>query len=51
MSVYQIFTDYLKLPVAKGCSLVENDYMKSYLKEQSKTNPKTEKGVKKHENE
>lgn len=51
MSVYQIFTDYLKLPVAKGCSLVENDYMKSYLKEQPKTNPKTEKGVKKNENE
>lgn len=51
MSVYQIFTDYLKLPVAKGCSLVENDYMKSYLKEQPKQNQKTEKGVKQHENE
>lgn len=51
MSVYQIFTDYLKLPAAKGCSLVENDYMKSYLKEQPETNRKTEKGVKKHENE
>ena len=47
MSVYQIFTDYLKLPVAKGCSLVENDHMKSYLKEQ----PKTQEGVLKNENQ
>jgi len=31
MAVYQIFTDHLKLPVADGCSLVENDAMASYL--------------------
>jgi len=31
MAVYQIFTDHLQLPVADGCSLVENDAMASYL--------------------
>ncbi len=38
MAVYQIFTDYLKLPAAPGCSLVENDSMESYL---NKTQPET----------
>lgn len=32
MAVYQIMTDFLKLPVAKGCGLVETDHMASYLK-------------------
>lgn len=31
MAVYQIMTDFLGLPEAPGCSLVENDYMESYL--------------------
>ncbi len=32
MSVYQIMTDFLGLPVAEGCAKVENDHMSSYLK-------------------
>ncbi len=32
MSVYQIMTDFLRLPVAEGCAKVENDHMSSYLK-------------------
>jgi curli biogenesis system outer membrane secretion channel CsgG len=43
MSVYQIFTDYLKLPEAPGCGLVKSDYMKSYLKTQPKTKPQANK--------
>jgi curli production assembly/transport component CsgG/holdfast attachment protein HfaB len=31
MSVYQIMTDFLRLPTAEGCALVENDHMASYL--------------------
>jgi len=31
MAVYQIMTDFLKLPEAKGCGLVETDHMASYL--------------------
>ncbi len=41
MAVYQIMTDFLKLPEAPGCSLVENDYMESYL--ETTTQPETEK--------
>lgn len=44
MGVYQIFTSYLKLPVATGCNLVENDSMKSYLKTQPNTETETRKG-------
>lgn len=52
MAVYQIFTDYLKLPVAPGCSLVENDSMESYLEKQPKTTTKPqEKGVPRDEND
>lgn len=51
MSVYQIFTDFLKLPVAKGCSLVENDYMESYLEKQpDNTQHHREEGVIRNEN-
>jgi hypothetical protein len=32
MSVYEIMTDFLGLPVAEGCAKVENDHMASYLK-------------------
>jgi curli production assembly/transport component CsgG/holdfast attachment protein HfaB len=32
MTVYQIMTDFLKLPEAKGCGLVETEHMSSYLK-------------------
>tara|TARA_R110002124_G_scaffold233406_1_gene398673 strand:+ start:26953 stop:27783 length:831 start_codon:yes stop_codon:yes gene_type:complete len=31
MAVYQIMTDFLKLPEAQGCGLMENDSMESYL--------------------
>lgn len=31
MAVYQIMTDFLKLPEAAGCGLVETDHMASYL--------------------
>lgn len=31
MAVYQIMTEFLKLPEAKGCGLVETDHMASYL--------------------
>jgi curli biogenesis system outer membrane secretion channel CsgG len=31
MAVYQIMTDFLKLPEAQGCGLTENDAMESYL--------------------
>lgn len=43
MAVYQIMTDFLKLPRDPSCALVENDHMSSYL-EQLKPN-----GVTKHE--
>ncbi len=32
MAVYQIMTDFLKLPEAEGCGLVETNHMASYLK-------------------
>jgi curli production assembly/transport component CsgG/holdfast attachment protein HfaB len=35
MAAYQIMTDFLKLPEAKGCGLVETEYMASYLKDVS----------------
>lgn len=41
MAVYQIMTDYLKLPGAPGCSLAENDYMESYLNTEQPINSKT----------
>lgn len=50
MAVYQIFTDYLKLPAAPGCSLAEND-MASYLEMQSKVKQPQEKGVSRDEND
>ncbi len=43
MAVYQIMTDFLKLPGVPGCDLVENDHMASYLKQPEKT--KTQEGV------
>lgn len=45
MAVYQIMTDFLKLPVAQGCSLVKSDAMDAHLntQEQPKSPPK-EKG-------
>jgi curli biogenesis system outer membrane secretion channel CsgG len=33
MSVYQIMTEFLGLPTAESCALVENDHMASYLKQ------------------
>ncbi|MFZ4761771.1 MAG: CsgG/HfaB family protein [Alphaproteobacteria bacterium] len=33
MSVYQIMTDFLKIPEALGCGLVETNHMASYLKD------------------
>ncbi len=33
MSVYQIMTDFLGLPVTDGCDLVETDHMAQYLKQ------------------
>ncbi len=33
MAVYQIMTDFLKLPEAPGCGLVETNHMASYLQE------------------
>lgn len=33
MAVYQIMTDFLKLPEAKGCDLVETEHMASYLED------------------
>lgn len=50
MSVYQIFTDYLKLPVASGCSLAENDSMESFLKKQPKSELNKKQGALKDEN-
>lgn len=32
MGVYQIMTDFLRLPEAKGCGLVKTEHMASYLK-------------------
>ncbi len=37
MAVYQIMTDFLGLPEAEGCSLVESDSMESYLNTQPET--------------
>ena len=45
MAVFQIMTDFLKLPGASGCGLVENDHMKSYLKQPKKSKTKTQEGV------
>jgi len=48
MATYQIMTDFLKLPEAKGCGLVETEYMASYLKDispdEKPSNLTTEKG-------
>ena len=33
MSVYRIMTEFLGLPTAESCALVENDHMASYLKQ------------------
>jgi len=40
MAVYQIMTDFLRLPRDPSCALVENDHMSSYL-EQLKPNGET----------
>ncbi|MFP4098077.1 MAG: CsgG/HfaB family protein [Alphaproteobacteria bacterium] len=40
MAVYQIMTDFLGLPEAPGCSLVENDAMASYLERDPQSNEK-----------
>lgn len=57
MAVYQIMTDFLKLPVAKDCGLVETNHMASYLssispdtKQKPKTQQTTHKGDH-HENQ
>jgi curli production assembly/transport component CsgG/holdfast attachment protein HfaB len=42
MAVYQIMTDFLRLPRDPSCALVENDHMSSYL-EQLKPNGETTK--------
>ncbi len=42
MAVYQIMTDFLRLPRDPSCALVENDHMSSYL-EQLKPNGETKK--------
>lgn len=42
MAVYQIMTEFLKLPRDPSCALVENDHMSSYL-EQLKPNGETSK--------
>lgn len=47
MAVYQIMTDFLKLPKARDCSLVETDHMASYLSQISpdtKNKPTLNKG-------
>jgi len=49
MSVYQIMTDFLKLPGAPGCGLMENDHMASYLNTAETTNSQ-ERGVTNDEN-
>jgi len=52
MAVYQIMTDFLNLPEAPGCSLVENDHMESYLNiEQQLSNPQEKEGDLDHEND
>lgn len=33
MATYQIMTEFIGLPVAKGCDLVENDHMSTYLEQ------------------
>lgn len=45
MAVYQIMTDFLKLPGAPGCSLVKSDAMNAHLdmKKQPKPSPSVEK--------
>jgi curli production assembly/transport component CsgG/holdfast attachment protein HfaB len=40
MAVYQIMTDFLRLPRDPSCALVENDHMSSYL-DQLKPNGET----------
>jgi curli biogenesis system outer membrane secretion channel CsgG len=42
MAVYQIMTDFLRLPRDPSCALVENDHMSSYL-DQLKPNGETKK--------
>ncbi len=53
MATYQIMTDFLKLPEAKGCGLVETEYMASYLKDispdEKPSNLTTEEGETDHE--
>lgn len=41
MAVYRIMTDFLKLPEAKGCGLVETEHMSSYLENISPENVPT----------
>lgn len=38
MAVYQIMTDFLGLPKAEGCDLVETDYMSNHLKRGAQAN-------------
>ncbi len=51
MAVYNIMTEFLKLPEAPGCSLTENDYMESYLERPETTNNSQDKGVTSYEND
>ena len=51
MAVYQIMTDFLGLPEAPGCSLVESDHMASYLQAEQPINFKPKKGGSSHEND
>ncbi len=51
MAVYQIMTDFLKLPEAQGCSLVESDFMESYLNTKEQPTPQEKEGDLGHEND
>ena len=49
MAVYNIMTEFLRLPEAPGCGLTENDFMESYLERPNTTNNSQE-GVTTNEN-
>jgi hypothetical protein len=43
MAVYQIMTDFLGLPKAEGCSLVESDFVRERRTSHETGNPDTAK--------
>lgn len=46
MGVYQIMTDFIGLPVGRGCELVETDHMASYLEDLQPTDKPVRRGRK-----